>query len=134
MQLETIRKQFPDACPETDGSFTFDCPVCLTEGHPGKRAKLYASGAISCSRFATTGREANYDHCHTIREMLRLGSKAREAFISETLIDGTLTLECEPAGRDKVTVTANNCSKILHRDVISLDRAKDRRDFVASLK
>jgi DNA polymerase I-like protein with 3'-5' exonuclease and polymerase domains len=127
--LNSIRAHCPDARQDPDGSITFECPVCRGEGHHGKRARLYAYGALSCVRFAAAGADANRDHCAPLRETLGLGAQP-VAFILETLFDGTLTLECEPAERGKARLVARNCASVLGRDVIDLDRVDHRAQFV----
>jgi len=132
MRLDIVRNRFPDARQEKDGSIIFECPICRTEGHYNKQARLYVSGEISCSRFASAGADANREHCQPIREQLGLGAQP-SAFIVETLFDGALTLECEPAERGKMRIVARNCASVLNRDVIDLDRLDHRTRFIKAL-
>lgn len=131
--LLTIQSHYPDARQEKDNSVVFECPVCHADNHPGKQIKLFANGALSCARFASAGRDANRDHCQPIRDTLGLGAPA-SAFITKTLFDGKLTIECSQAERGKVKLVARNCNSTLNRDVISLDRAKERNDFIKALQ
>lgn len=130
--LSAVSAKFSDARAEQDGAITFECPACRDEGHHNKRIKLFASGALACARFASAGKEANREHCAPIREALGIGAQS-SAFISESLFDGKLTLEVTPAERGKVLLLARNCSKVLHRDVLSLDKAADRAKFIKEL-
>jgi DNA polymerase-1 len=132
MELEAIRTHIPDARQESDGSITFVCPICETEGHQNKRATIFANGAIACTRFASAGRDAHREHCGPIRELLGLDSKP-EAFIAETLFDGKLSLECTPAKQGKVRIVARNCSSVLNRDVLDLNRLDHRSQFIKGL-
>jgi len=133
MQLEEVQVHCPDARQEPDGSKVFECPICRADGHPGKQAKLYDSGWLSCSRFASAGVDANREHCAPIREALGLSTSPAPAFITKSLFDGALTVECSTAERGKVQLVARNCNSILNRDVISLNRAKERNDFIKAL-
>src|SRR5437764_51016 len=108
VNFQEISSKFQLARQESNESITFDCTICAVEGHNGKRVKLYTNGAMSCSRFASAGVEANREHCRPIREMLSIGEQPAK-FISETLLDGKLKIECSPADRGKVRLVARNC-------------------------
>src|SRR5262249_14088163 len=129
--ITAIRAHYPDARQENDGSIVFECPICRAEDHPGKQVKLYVTGVPSCSRFASAGREANRDHCSPILDMIGVGTGS--SFISKVLFDGKLTIECDQAERGKVRLVARNCDSILGRNIISLDREKERSDFIKKL-
>lgn len=53
--------------------------------------------------------------------------------LTESLFDGKLTIECEPAERGKARLVARNCASVLNRDVIALDRIDHRAQFVKAL-
>src|SRR5262245_54238122 len=134
MQLEDVQRKYPDAREETDGSISFECPVCESDGSPGKRVTLYASGGLSCVRFAIAGMSAaNRDHCRPIREALGLADDARKPFITKSLIDGKLTLEVWQVTRGKADLVARNGKSIYSRDLIALGLAKDRAGLIKSL-
>ncbi|MCI0389108.1 MAG: DNA polymerase [Acidobacteria bacterium] len=134
MQLEAVRIHYPDARQETDGSITFECVICLAEGHPGKRAKLYTNDALSCPRYAAAGSEANRKHCAPMRATLGLGGETAPAWITETLFDGKLTLQCDAAKKEKATVIGLNCDKELSRDTFDLNSLPRRTAFARSIK
>ena len=131
--LAEVQEVYSDARPETDGSLIFECPVCRADGRPGKMCKLYANGALSCPSVAGIGQKANREHCQPIGEALDLADDQTGAFITKILFDGKLTVECSQAERGKVQLVARNCNSTLNRDVISLDRAKERSDFIKGL-
>lgn len=134
MTLLEIQSKFPSARQETDGSITFECFICASEGHIGKRLKLYTNGALSCSRYASAGTEANSEHCHPIYEILGLRNNNQQTkSISEKLFDGKLTLECSPYGCRKVKIVARNCNSVLHKDIIDINRAEHRAKFTKAL-
>jgi Bifunctional DNA primase/polymerase, N-terminal len=56
-----------------------------------------------------------------------------DPIITKTLLNNTLTLELWQADRGKVKLDARAGDLTLHRDVLSLDREKDRKDFVKAL-
>jgi len=138
--LDKARAVLPDARPDAKGGFKATCIICAQEGHHGKEITIYANGqrftGASCVRFATAGmQDANREHCKPILEDLGVNSKARAPFIVETLLDGKLTIECAQADRDKVRLVARNgdAKTVLNRDVLSLDKAKDRADFIKGI-
>jgi Bifunctional DNA primase/polymerase, N-terminal/Primase C terminal 1 (PriCT-1) len=51
----------------------------------------------------------------------------------KTLLDNSLTLELWPADRERVKLKARSGNLTLHTDVISLDKAEDRKKFVKAL-
>ncbi|MDQ3011730.1 MAG: hypothetical protein M3X11_13610, partial [Acidobacteriota bacterium] len=53
--------------------------------------------------------------------------------IREVLFDGRITLELTPSMRGKAVLVARNCTGILHRDELSLDKNSDRARFVKEL-
>ncbi len=122
------------------GSASATCIVCENEGHPNKRVKVFVGAdgrvtGLSCERFATAGfADENRKHCQPYRDALNLSS-APKAFITKALFKGSLTIECSQAERGKVRLVARNCNpaSVLNRDVISLDRAKERNDFIKAL-
>jgi DNA polymerase I-like protein with 3'-5' exonuclease and polymerase domains len=120
---------------EPDGSHRGECPVCGADGKDPAQDKLriFPNGAFSCVRFATVGDEAKQEHN---QEILRAvgASGAPSPFISVTLLDGRLTLDTNPAGRGKFSVTARNCDRTLHMDTISLAAAGDREKFLRALE
>src|SRR6266542_3884879 len=132
MRLDDVRVHYPDARHETDGSIVFECPLCRVEGRLGKLVKLYINGAISCPTYAGMP-DANREHCRPIRETLGQISNPRQAFIEKVLFDGKLILEVAQAERGKVRLVARNCVSVFIRDVISLDRAKERNDFIKGI-
>jgi DNA polymerase I-like protein with 3'-5' exonuclease and polymerase domains len=136
IDIDKVRAALPDAQLQQNGSIRAVCYLCQLEGHHAKQITIFANGAISCSRFASAGREANREHCAPIRELLEIDDSRREAFISEILFDGRLTIECTPADRDKVKLIARNgdAKTVLNRDVISLDKAKERADFIKGIQ
>ncbi|MGH9755242.1 MAG: hypothetical protein ACREA2_20890 [Blastocatellia bacterium] len=131
--LNSVRVHFRDARQELGGSIVFECPICRAEGHHAKHARLYANGAISCTRLAAGGSDANRAHCAPIREALGLADDLRKPFITKVLFDGTLIVECSQAARGKVQIVARNCNSVLNRDVVSLNVAKDRIAFIKAL-
>lgn len=132
--LSAVSAKFSDARAEQDGAITFECPACRDEGHHNKQVKLFANGALACARFASAGRDANREHCAPIREALGLGApSSASTLIEKVLFGGKLTIECSQAERGKVKLVARNCNSVLSRDVISLDRAKERDNFVKAL-
>lgn len=131
--INTIREQYPDAREEKDGSIVFECPICRAEGHHGKTFTLFANGATSCPRAGAGGQAFNRSHCRPVRDMLGMGVEAVSSFISRVLFDGKLTIECDQAERGKVRLVARNCDSILGRNVISLDREKERSEFIKKL-
>lgn len=52
---------------------------------------------------------------------------------NKSLLDGKLTLEAGPAKAGKVIVTARQDNRIIHRDMIALDRDSERARFVKKL-
>ncbi len=53
--------------------------------------------------------------------------------ITHNLFDGQLIFGLEPVERGKVKLTARNQDGLLHRDVLSLDKAEDRAKFIKKL-
>lgn len=134
VEFSSIKNKFPSSRQEPDGCITFDCPICAESGHIGKRATLYANGAISCVRFASVGGTANHEHCGPIREMLGLSNKPTSTFIEEALLDGKLTFNCSLTSRGKVKLIARNCDSTLHCDEINIYRAEHRDKFLTKLE
>lgn len=134
-QLDTILEKLPDARQETNGSIIFECPICLTEGYANKKAKLFANGAIACSRFASTSSDASRAHCQPLREMLGLSGDKSAGFISSTILDGArqVTLEIERASKSTQYVTARNCTTVLYNAELRLTNPEDRATFVAAI-
>ena len=132
--IESVRKNYPDARLEADSSITFTCPVCETEGHQNKRVKLFQNGAVSCSRFASAGIEANRKHCAPIREAMGLGAES-SAFVSSSIFDGArqVTIEIERVSKAVQFVTARNCTAVLHSAELRLARPDERAVFVAAI-
>lgn len=136
-QLDTLSEKLSGVRQEADGSISADCPVCANEGYPGKRLTLFIGPDgrityIACRRFSGAGTKANRQHVAPVCDLLNL-SEQPETFIKETLFDGTLTLELTPAERGKVCLVARNCASVLGRDLLSLDKAADRAQFIKRL-
>lgn len=53
--------------------------------------------------------------------------------IREILFDGQLTLELTPSNAGKAVLVARNCTKVLHRDEVSLNKNLDRAKFIKAL-
>jgi hypothetical protein len=53
--------------------------------------------------------------------------------MSETILEGKLTIEIEPGLRDKQRVTARNCNSVLNVDVFNLADSSARAKFVKGL-
>ena len=132
ISFEDICQKVCDARKEADGSITFECPVCLAEGHPAKRVRLFLNGSISCLRYAGSDQDTNREHIKPIKDLLGLNA-GQSGFIRETLFNGRLTLEISPADRGKQLIVARNCNSVFHRDEIYLNRAAEREKFVAAL-
>lgn len=115
---------------ESDGSVTSDCPICSLQNKGAGKLKVFADGSIVCYRFSGSG--AMREHVKEIFKAIGL-DEPKEAFITESLLNGQLTLEISPAERRKQLLVARNCNASLHRDVLSLDRASDRAKFVSAL-
>jgi DNA polymerase I-like protein with 3'-5' exonuclease and polymerase domains len=120
---------------EPDGSHRGECPVCGADGKDPSQDKLkiFTNGAFACVRFVTVGDEAKHEHNQEILRALG-ASGALPPFISVTLLDGRLTLDTNPTGRGKFSVTARNCDRTLHMDTISLAAAADRDKFLRALE
>lgn len=54
--------------------------------------------------------------------------------LSVTIVEGLLTLELTRAERGKARLTARKAEELLHRDVLSLDKAEDRAKFIKQLR
>ncbi|MCA1626347.1 MAG: hypothetical protein LC742_00035 [Acidobacteria bacterium] len=119
---------------ESDGSHRGECPACALEGKDPSQDKLkiFANGAFSCVRYATMGDEAKHEHNQDILRSLDM-SAVPSSFISVTMLEGRLTLETNPVGRGKFSVTARNCERTLNMDTISLAAAGDRDKFLKAL-
>jgi DNA polymerase-1 len=117
---------------EPDGSAIADCPACSLDGKGAGKLKVFVDGSIICYRFNGSG--VMRDHLADILKAIGLDKpQENTAFIKETILNGKLTLEISPRERGKQLVVANNCSSIIHRDVINIDAAKERRLFVSAL-
>src|SRR5262249_10949702 len=108
MQLEDVQVHYPDARQETDGSITFECPICRADGRPGKKATLYKSVFVSCVCFAAAGMKIeNRDHCEPMAAELGL-RQAAAAFIVSTLFkdDRKIDLDLERVNKSVQFLTA----------------------------
>ncbi len=116
---------------ETNGTVITDCPPCELEGKGKDKAKIFPDGNHVCLRYAGT------DASEHKREMLTAWnlepSVKSSSFMSETILDGKLTIEIEPGLRDKQRVTARNCNSVLNVDVFNLADSSARVKFVKGL-
>jgi DNA polymerase-1 len=116
---------------ESDGSLTLDCPVCALENKGDGKAKIFANGGFTCFRFA------GIDPAEHKREMLvewdLEASSKPSSFMSEELLDGTLTLEIGRGERGKQKITARNCDSVLHIDTFNLADSSARAKFLKNL-
>lgn len=131
INIDEVRKRFPEAKTTIDGGIQFNCPICEEEGRPNIEFTIFGNGATSCRHGARGGKDYNREHCAPVRESLALANSL-SPFIEKSLFDNTLTLELAPSGRN-VRLTARNCANILALNIISLDKSKDRREFISSL-
>jgi hypothetical protein len=120
--------------PENDGSVTSDCLVCeLEKSGKGKdKLKVFSEGNVVCLRFKGLGDAG--EHLKAIHEALGLDVPIKvSAFIEEHIFDGQLTIQVNPAERNRQRVIARNRTEVLHIDELNLHDAKKRDDFVKSL-
>ncbi len=118
---------------ETNGTIIADCPTCELEGKgKGKdKAKIFPDGRWVCLRFAGT---ESAEHRREMLDGWEMGTPANpSAFMSETILDGKLTIEIEQGSRDKQRVTARNCNSVLNIDAFNLADSSARAKFVKRL-
>ncbi len=137
MTLQQIKNaldaQGIDYRTETNGTIITDCPTCELEGKgKGKdKSKIFPDGRWVCLRFAGT---ESAEHRREMLDGWEMGTPANpSAFMSETILDGKLTIEIEPGARDKQRVTARNCNSVLNIDVFTLADSSARAKFVKRL-
>jgi DNA polymerase I-like protein with 3'-5' exonuclease and polymerase domains len=119
---------------ERDGSLITDCPVCELENKGAGKLKVFSDGRVACYRFAGIDRgEHRKEILDSFRAEHEKTSSERSAFITETLFDGSLTIEIERAARDRQTITARNCDSVLHVDAFNLADAGRRSKFIRAL-
>jgi DNA polymerase I-like protein with 3'-5' exonuclease and polymerase domains len=120
---------------DPDGSIITDCPVCALEGKGHDKVRIAPDGRFTCYRYAGMG-EALMEHR---RQMLGAwGAEAGDcktapALITETILDGRVTLEVERDRAGRYLVTARNCDSVLQSDRLDLSDMRARARFVASL-
>ncbi|MBL8189230.1 MAG: hypothetical protein JNK38_14575 [Acidobacteria bacterium] len=132
-QLDAFSEKLSSVRQEADGSLSADCPVCSMDGKGAGKLKVFADGSLVCHRFSGSGEHSA--HRKNILKALGINNlQHTPAFISESLFDGTLTLEVSPADRGRVRLIARNCVGTLHRDLLNLDKADERERFVKRLE
>ncbi len=115
---------------ESDGALLTSCPTCEKEDRDTK-AKIFADGNHSCPR--NTGAEG-IEHRREMLDDWNLSPSVKpSAFMSETILGGTLTLEVEPHMRGKQKVTARNCTSVLNLHIFALVDSSARAKFVKGL-
>jgi hypothetical protein len=116
---------------ESDGSLTLDCPVCALENKGDGKAKIFANGGFTCYRFAGI---APTEHKREMLAEWELDASSKPAsFMSEEILEGTLTFEIGRGDRGKQKITARNCDSVLHIDTFNLADSSARVKFLKNL-
>jgi DNA polymerase-1 len=115
---------------ETDGSISTHCSACLNEGRTVK-AKIFSNGSYGCPRYAGT---ESYEHRREMLSAWNLETSAKpSSFMSEEILDGTLTFEIGRGERGKQKITARNSDSVLHIDTFNLADSSARVKFLKNL-